>query len=128
MVSSKNLANAIYRISLESKKSDSDISNAIFSYIKKYKLESLLPKVLMYLEDKVEKNNKWNTLSVLSGIEIEDNIVKEIIEKINASEAKKIKREVDKDLIGGFVATYKGIIYDASIKNQLQLLRNSLTK
>lgn len=128
MISSKNLADAIYSISLNQKQNDVVVFDAILSYIQKYKLESLLPKAVMYLEDKLNKNIKWNTLSVKSGIDIDDSIVKEIIRKIKAEEAKSITKNVDKNLIGGFIATYKGVIYDASISNQLQLLRNSLTK
>ena len=128
MISSKNLADAIYSISLNQKQSDVVVFDAILSYVKKYKLESLLPKAVMYLEDKVAKDLKWNTLSIKSGIAISEDIVRDIIKKIKAETAKNIIKKEDKELIGGFVATYKGMIYDASISNQLQLLRNSLTK
>lgn len=128
MISSKNLADAIYSISLNQKQSDVVVFDAILSYVKKYKLESLLPKAVMYLEDKVNKDFKWNTLSISSGIAIDEDITKDIIKKIKAENAKNITKKEDSGLIGGFVATYKGMIYDASISNQLQLLRNSLTK
>ena len=128
MISSKNLADAIYNISLDHTQSDTVLIDAILSYVKKYKLESLLPKTLIYLEDKVNKDLDWNTLSILSKTEINKEVSGSIAQKIKAEEAKKINIRLDENLIGGFMATYKGIIYDASIKNQLQLLRNSLTK
>jgi F0F1-type ATP synthase delta subunit len=128
MISSKNLADAIYSISLDHKKDDAILIDAIISYVKKYKLESLLPKALIYLEDKASKELGWNTLSILSRINIDKVTSDSIVKKIKADGAKNIKNGIDESLIGVFTATYKGVIYDASIKNQLQLLRNSLTK
>ena len=52
MISSKNLANAIYEISKTSKKDEEVIVLAILDYVKKYKLEALLPKAISYLENK----------------------------------------------------------------------------
>lgn len=128
MISSKNLADAIYSISLNQKQDNVVVFDAILSYVKKYKLESLLPKVVMYLENRINKDLKWNTLSIKSGISIDEDTVSKIVEKIQAKEAKNTTNTLDKKLIGGFIATYKGVIYDASISNQLQLLKNSLTK
>jgi F0F1-type ATP synthase delta subunit len=128
MISSKNLAEAIYSISQENRHNNSIIIEEVLSYIKKYKLESLIPKVICYLEDKVNKNSKWNTLNIETNLKIEDDLLNKISRKLNAENAKFISTNINGKLIGGFVATYKGIIYDASIYNQLQLLKKSLTK
>jgi len=128
MISSKNLANAIYEISTTSKKDEGIIVSAVLDYVKKFKLEALLPKALMYLENKNKKDTEWNTLSIGSKIQINNEIVEKIKSKLNAIDTKNIKSEIKEELIGGFTATYKGVIYDASIKNQLKLLRNALTK
>jgi len=128
MISSKNLADAIYQISLSSKKDSSVISEAIFSYVKNYRLEFLLPKAIVYLEDKIKKESIWNTFFLESRFTLSGEIVKNIKNKLNATDAQEVVIKENTDLIGGFMATYKGIIYDASIKNQLQLLKNSLIK
>jgi len=128
MISSKNLADAIYEISLDSKQDDTVFLASILDYIKEYKLESLLPKVIIYLEDKLNKELEWNTLSIESGLDISEEIKQKIKSRLNADNAKSITSTVDKDLIGGFTATYQGVIYNASLKNQLELLRNALTK
>jgi F0F1-type ATP synthase delta subunit len=128
MISSKNLAEAIYKISSKSKKDDDIILNSILDYVKSYKLESLLPKTLIYLEDKIKKEKKWNTFLIESRYPL--NL--EMLEKIKVK--LKIEKETDsekiekKEIIGGFKATYQGIIYDGSLQNQLQLLKNSLIK
>lgn len=128
MISSKNLAEAIYKISKEENINNSNLLNAIESYIKEYKLESLIPNTILYLEDKIKKELKWNTFSLEYGIEINKEIEEKIKEKINATKSKKTESCLNKNLIGGFVATYQGTIYDASVKNQLQLLKNELLK
>lgn len=128
MISSKNLANAIYEISKTSKKDKEVIVLAILDYVKKYKLEALLPKAISYLENKSQKDSTWDTLSIESKIHIDNEIIEKIKIKLNAIKAQKVKNEIKEELIGGFTATYKGVIYDASIKNQLKLLRNVLTK
>ncbi|MDD3662643.1 MAG: F0F1 ATP synthase subunit delta [Candidatus Pacebacteria bacterium] len=128
MISSKNLAIAIYEISKDSNGKEEAITNSILTYIKNYKLESLLPKVIEFLENKIKKESEWNTLSIKSEISIDESIKNNIKIKLKATEAQKIENKVEEGLIGGFVATYKGVIYDASIYNQLQLLRESLIK
>jgi len=128
MISSKNLADAIYKISSDSKGNDSLIVESILSYVKDYKLESILPKAIARLEDKIKKKLTWNTLFIKSGLDIDDTIVNKIKNKLKAETAKNIIKKTDENLISGFIGTYKGVIYDASIKNKLQLLRNTLTK
>jgi F0F1-type ATP synthase delta subunit len=128
MISSKNLAKAIYEISIKHKQNDAMVLEAIMSYVEKYKLHSLLPKVIIYLEDKVNKNTKWNTLEVETGLEIENYLIEKIKQELKAEKAEKTTRNINKKLIGGFVASYRGFIYDASMYNQLQLLKKSLTK
>jgi len=128
MISSKNLAEAIYKISMDKGINQSTLLSSVESYIKEYKLEPLLPNTIMYLEDKIKKDSNWNTFSLEYGLEISQEIENKIKEKIKATDSKITNKTENKDLIGGFVATYKGIIYDASIKNQLILLKNELLK
>jgi len=128
MISSKNLAEAIYKISLESKKDNKVIVEAILIYIQKYKLESLLPKTLVYLEDKLKKDLNWNTFFLESRFSLKNELIDDIKNKLKVNKTANVLLNKNENLIGGFRATYQGIIYDASIKNQLQLLKNYLIK
>lgn len=128
MISSKNLSDSIYKLSKDKSLKKDDVLNAILDYIKTYKLESLLKQTVKHLENKEKKDLIWDTLNIESGLAIDDSIVNDIKNKLNAKEAGRTENKIKKDLIGGFRATYRGVIYDASIKNQLQLLRNTLTK
>ncbi len=128
MISSKNLADSIYKLSKDSSLKKEDVLNTILDYINIHKLEPLLSQTVRYLEMKEKKELIWDTLNIESGLTIDDFIVKDIKERLNATQTGKVSIVINKELIGGFKAIYRGVIYDASIKNQLQLLRNALTK
>lgn len=63
-------------------------------------------------------------------IEIPDKEKKALVEKLKKYTGKEIKPvfKLDKDIKGGFVAQIKDTIVDASIKRQLELLREQLNK
>ena len=128
MISSKNLAEAIYEISTTSKNDPDILSSAILDYVKSYRLESLLPKAIMYIEDKIKKQHIWKTFYIESKFDLSNEILNKIKNKLNANQPKYVVTQKNDEIIGGFVATYQGMIYDASIKNQLQLLKKILTK
>lgn len=128
MISSKHLADAIYKLSLDQSLDKKDIVEKIFEYVRAYKLEAILPKTIMHLEEKSRKDRDWNMFAISSGRLIEDSLIHDIYKKLGVEEKSEVKKEVNGDLIGGFVATYKGVIYDASLKNQLRLLKQVLTK
>lgn len=127
MVSSKDLAKALYKLSKEEGKSSSDILRVFLQYIDEYKLQSLLPKVLNYLEEFYKNDSEFNSLQIKVSHQIDDELVQKIRNVIN-TQTSDIRIVEDKELIGGFVANHKGFIYDASIKNQLQLLKQQLIK
>ncbi len=127
MISSKNLAKALYKLSEENNFTPEKILRSFMSYVDEYNLQPLLPKTIQYLEEFHKKKKKWNTVEIDFGYSIEDSkIVTQIKETIKANSDDDVSISEDKELIGGFVARHKGVIYDASIKNQLQLLKKNL--
>lgn len=128
MITSKNLAKALYLLSTRENISSADITASFFKYIDEYKLESLLPETLKYLEDLNSKDKAFSTLQIDFGCDISGEILNKIKSTIGVDSNSTVVTKEDADLIGGFVATYKGMIYDASIRNQLQLLKQELIK
>jgi len=127
MISSKNLAKALYRISEETSFGSDDILRSFMSYVDEYNLHSLMPKTIQYLEEFHKKDEKWKTVEIEFGYKIEDlEIIKNIKETIKAKINDHVLVIENKELIGGFVAKHKGVIYDASINHQLQLLKKNL--
>src|SRR5690606_667078 len=128
MVSSKNLAKALYKLSSEENKSSDVVSNAFLKYIDEYNLKALLPQIVNYLEEFNRMNKEFNTLNISTGYTMEDKIIEDIKSMIKVSDKDIVNIKEESELIGGFTATYQGIIYDASIRNQLQLLKQKLIK
>lgn len=127
MISSKNLAKALYKISKEETSSEKIVSALLF-YLEKHQLISLLPQTIKHLIGFKKNETEFNSLEIISGLPIDEEITMEIKKILNSETNSLVKKKTDKELIGGFIATYKGFIYDASIKNQLNLIKTKLTE
>ncbi len=126
MISSKQLGQALYHLINENTHSIDVVSDAFLEYVKAHKLESLIPRVLEYLELALKKDAAFNTLDVSSGLPIDNEIIAKILEILKAPVDTKTQTKVEPELIGGFVASFRGFEYDASIKNQLKHLHTKL--
>lgn len=126
MISSKQLGQALYHLVTEKTHSIDVVADAFVEYVRTHKLESLVPRVLEYLEFSLRNDAKFNTLHIASGLPIDDAITSQITDLLRAPAGTATQTRVDADLIGGFVASYGGFEYDASIKNQLKRLRAQL--
>jgi len=127
MISSKNLSEALYKISKENQNADILVDNFL-EYVKDNNLISLMPQTIEHLERLSSSLKEFNTLKIHSGLPISYETTNLIQEKLKIDKDVKKENHVDSELIGGFIASYKGVLYDASLKNQLRLLKNSLTK
>lgn len=125
MISSKHLAQALYQLSKETTDTER-IVRAFLEYLEKYKLQALLGGTLRHLERIQSNQEKFNYLEIVSGLPIDKEITEEIKTKLKVDIHSKTEKKIDGALIGGFIATYKGFIYDASLKKQLYLLRTKL--
>jgi F-type H+-transporting ATPase subunit delta len=65
---------------------------------------------------------------VTSAVPLDDASVDEIAEKLSAATQKKVlvERAIDPDIIGGIVAQVGSVVYDGSIRTQLEDLRRTL--
>jgi F0F1-type ATP synthase delta subunit len=95
-------------------------------FINKHKLDYLLPSLVDHLERLQNESERLNTLNIKIGLPIEQETVEEIKKAMKLEDKVKVKTEIDSDLIGGFIATHQSLIYDASLKNQLNLLKARL--
>jgi F0F1-type ATP synthase delta subunit len=127
MISSKNLARALYKISKERVSSEKIVSALLF-YLEKHRLLSLLPQTLKHLIGFKKNEKEFNSLEIISGLPIDEEITTEIKKILKTEISSVVKQKIERELIGGFIATYKGFIYDASIKNQLNLIKTKLTE
>ena len=78
----------------------------------------------------VDKENNILNTKVISAIALNDKTKKSIVRNFENRTGKSIKvnYSLDPGLIGGFIIKIEDTVYDASIKNQLQLLRKKFSE
>jgi len=121
---SEYLAKALLKLSKEG--SSQKAVDAFVKFVKKKNLLELLPRVMRYIaiEQEKEKQSILFTLSVARPVSKE---IKSAIKKVSPIDKKAPELvSVNPELVGGFVAEYQDVIYDASIKGQLQRLKKAL--
>ncbi len=125
MINSRQIALAVYKIAREEKKSNPEnITNILLDFLVKNKLINLLPQIVYHLDSLAKKEVDFNTLNIETAEILDHDLLSKIYQKFHLPEMKKTNQ--NKDLLGGFVATYRGVVYDASLKNRIRLLRNKL--
>ena len=108
---------------------ESNLNTAVakfMNFLQKNNLIYFLPQILVYLQQESLKQKNQNTVKISASFKIQD-ILEVKIKKLTGADSK-VKTDflLDKDLIGGFKAEYDDIIYDGSLKNQLNKLKEKL--
>lgn len=127
MNTSKNIAIALLGL-LDEGKSAAEVTKDFMNFVQDRKLASQLPEIVRQMEKLQAERSKEKEVSIRTPYEVSKTLEKHIAEKMNAPKDTGIRTEIDETLIGGFVATYKGLEYDASLKKQLAQLQASLTQ
>lgn len=105
------------------------ISPLSFDFIKlliQNKRESLLAEILNgFIDLKNDAEGKIKA-DIKTAVELDEKAKKKLAESVNAFTGKKSIPEfsLDKSLVGGFTIKVKDVVVDASIKRQLENLRN----
>lgn len=128
MIGSKDIAQTLL-FSNKQKEIDTKtlVSNTL-AYLKKQKSLHLLPEILRILERESALEEKTNSINITTSHEISKEALSKIKEKLFIDSKEVPNQVVDHSLLGGFIAEHQGVIYDASIKRRLELLKKHLTK
>jgi len=105
-----------------------DISMKFIELIIKKRREYLLPEIARSYLRQVNQHLGITPVSIVSASPLNDDTRKMIIDKIqkHLSGTIQITETVDTDLLGGFIVQMEGKQMDASIMNQLNLLKQQL--
>ena len=112
-------------VSLSQKKKKKKAVNALTTFLKKSHLLPLMPEVLRFLKKKSEEEGKRDMLMITSATNLHENIVDRISDlahKDLGTIPGSVSLTVDKSLVGGFVAVYKGKVFDGSVETMLTSL------
>ncbi|MFT5359976.1 MAG: F0F1-type ATP synthase delta subunit [Candidatus Paceibacteria bacterium] len=128
MINSRDIVQTLL---FANKKSDIDakklVSNTL-AYLKKQNLEHLLPEVLRILEQEGLKEAEQESVVIETARVVSESTLKQIAEKLLTGAKENPEQIVNEDLIGGFVVKHDGVIYDASLKRKMELLKTKLIK
>jgi F-type H+-transporting ATPase subunit delta len=91
----------------------------------------MAPQIIEYFSKYANRVEEIADLKISSAEPIKENLLEEIKKVAPALLGKKFKkinvtREIDPALLGGFVLEAEDTVFDASIKNKLKLLKNSI--
>ncbi len=127
MISSTLIVKAV-KENIKSGKDIDSFADSLLVYLKENHLLHLLPNILNKLEQEKVREEKRSTIEITTSHEFDAEMIDKIKEYISKEKGDKFKTAVDSSLIGGFVIKGKNKILDASIKKNLQFLRESLIK
>jgi len=127
MISSNLIVGAI-KENLKSAKSSDSFVDDLLLYLKENHLLHLLPNILEKLEQEKVKEEKKSTIEIFTSHDFDAEVIEKIKGRIETEKGDKFKVVVEQNLIGGFVIKGKNRILDASIKKNMEFLRESLIK
>lgn len=124
-MNSKSIAFALFSL-LDQEISFEKIAEGFTQYVKKNNLQGLLPNVFWYLEYFLKQKAKKESVEIILAHDVSPEIITDITSFIGTPEGVPIFTRHDSEIIGGFIARYDGVQYDASIKKQLAQLRQAI--
>jgi F-type H+-transporting ATPase subunit delta len=82
------------------------------------------------LDELWAKENKLLEVTVTSAVDLDEDVVKDIGDKIADQTGKRIdlSSKVDPEVLGGLVVQVGNMVLDASVRNRLESLRKNVTK
>lgn len=131
-ITAKQYAQALF-LDLKDKKRE-DFANVIEKFLLVLKNDncfSKVEKIIFYFNDFWNKEKSLIEAEIISAHVLEKNIKEEIFSYIrNVSQAKDviINEKKKEEIKGGFIAKYGDKIFDASIKNRLNIFKNNLNQ
>jgi len=122
----KIYAQALYALLMDA----DDLDSIISGFLTTLKSKSLIHRVdhiIKEFEKIYNKKNDIANLKIKSAYHLDKDLITKIANALGIKEYE-LETEIDKDLIGGFVAQYDDNLIDSSLKNNLNKLHNQLTK
>ena len=124
--SAQKLAKALVEIVSDNPSDPQKSVENFLVFCDKSKLNYLLPSVVRYLEIELGRQERENTFKIFSAIKIDEEIIKKIKKIVGADPFCPAEIIEDKNIGAGFVAHYCNKIIDASLDNNLRLLKNKI--
>lgn len=127
-ISAQELAKGLLETLQAQPKHQTKIAHEFVSMMEEQGLVSLLPQVVSYLEYYAGVREREKELHITVAHKPDKQALEGIIKSIKGEQVPDPVVHVDESLVGGFVAEHENIVYDGSVKNQLNQVTQWLTK
>lgn len=101
--------------------------NLVMTFIHKNHLTHFIPSIQAILKKRELKIERESIFSIVSATDINESTkdrLSDMVHQKTGEIPKKTEVTIDKTLIGGFIGTYKGNIFDGSVRTVLNSLLN----
>ena len=126
VIRSKILARALFELVADEGRDPEVVAKDFSSFVAQYGLFDQVPRIVAYLEDFWALRKQEGMFLVSAPMDLKDELIERIRQYAGVPKEAETMKIIDKNLIGGFVAQYRGTRYDASVKKQLARLREEL--
>lgn len=116
MISSRNVAQALFELVQQKE-----------TQLKDHHFSVVLPKVLRNFKRVVRETHEYEMLNIYTPHVVSEEEVQAIRTLVHADASTSVECHLDENLIGGFRATYRGKVYDATLLRKVQKLKQELT-
>ncbi|EKV57252.1 ATP synthase F1 subunit delta [Brachyspira hampsonii] len=102
---------------------------AFVSILTEHNSIDVLPDIVALYKEIADDYNNIVRVRIITAGTIDDNTVKDIIQTVKCFSNNEISYEtvIDENIIGGIIVYIGSVVYDYSIKNQIDLLHNKFT-
>ena len=120
------LAGKIESIANKKGITEAEVISSLAGFLKKHQMSYMLEEITETIKKDEERDLEMNTVLIHSRYKLSKESIEEIKKLIGAEKSSPIK-EIQRDsVLGGFIAEYKGQVYDASLEEQVNKFRKSL--
>ncbi|OEJ13457.1 ATP synthase F1 subunit delta [Brachyspira hampsonii] len=102
---------------------------AFVSILTEHNSIDVLPDIVALYKEIADDYNNIVRVRIITAGTIDDNTIKDIIQTVKCFSNNEISYEtvIDENIIGGIIVYIGSVVYDYSIKNQIDLLHNKFT-
>lgn len=122
----QNLAKALFKLIQDNPQDYQAVINGFMNFCVAKHLTYLLPSFFREFKLEIKREEEIKTLKIFSAGKLDKIIIKKIQELTGAKSSDLTELVEDKNIIAGVIAYYQNKIFDASLDNNLRLLKNKL--
>ncbi len=126
-ITPKNIVHTILEIYKENPADSNSFSLGLKSFLEKKNMMYMLPAIIREFSVAEKKELIKNTCTITLADSMHKELFsKDLASKIVSTSVDSVEYKIDSNIVGGFIAEYNFLEYDASVKSSLESLRQHL--